>query len=240
MRPALLLVAALAVAAAFACVPAPAAGQQPETTPLGVTGRGIVEARPDRAEVTYVIQRFARTREAGRAVVAARSRLVLRRLRAIGVDPLGIRLSNVSVARRSTRRKLDKPFVASATVAARTARVGLAGRMLDLGPRAGVNTRGPAYDLIDDLAAREEATRKAVEAARRRAEAVAAGLGMRIVAIRSISLDGASVGPAQPSFGSQAIAQREAGPAAPTIPTAPGTIRVRATVSVVFVLQRAS
>jgi uncharacterized protein YggE len=233
---------ALAIAAALVTIggPASALAQQPETTPLGVTGRAVVEARPDRAEVTYVVQRFARTREAGRSVVARRARLVLRRLRAIGVDPLGIRLSNVSVARRSTRRRLDKPFVASATVAARTARVGLAGRMLDLGPRAGVNTRGPDYDLVDDLVAREQATGKAVEAARRRAEAVAAGLGMRIVAIRAISLDGASVGPS-PATSQPALAEAVGAPrGGPSIPSAPGTITVRASVSVVFVLQRAS
>jgi uncharacterized protein YggE len=231
-----LLTAAATVVALGGLATAPAPAQQQESgTPLSVTGRGTVEARPDRAEVRYVVQRFARTREAARAVVARRSRLVLRRLQAIGVDPVSIRLSSVDVSRRSTRRKLSKPFVGSATVAARTARVGLAGRMLDLGPRAGVDTRGPVYDLVDDLAAREQATRKAVEAARRRAEAVAAGLNMRIVAVRSISLDGAQV--VEPADRQAAVA--EGAPAGPTIPTAPGTIRVNASVSVVFQLERA-
>ena len=217
-----------------ASLPVPALAQD-ERTPLNVTGRGVVEARPDRAEVTYVVQRFARTREAARSVVARRSRLVLRRLRAIGVDPVSIRLSNVDVSRRSARRKLAKPFVASATVAARTARVGLAGRMLDLGPRAGVDTRGPDYDLVADLAAREQATTRAVEAARRRAEAVARGLGMRIVAVRSITLDGASTG----DFDRSLASEEQAATTGPTIPTAPGTIAVRAAVTVVFELQRA-
>ena len=221
----------------LAGAPSATAQQQQSTTPLSVTGRGLVEARPDRAEVTYVVQRFAATREAARGAVARRSRLVLRRLRAIGVDPLGVRLSSVDVSRRSTRRKLRKPFIASATVAARTSRVELSGRMLDLGPRAGVDVRGPRYDLVDDLAAREQATRKAVDSARRRAEAVAAGLGMRIVGIRSISLDGASVSPSQQSeLAAQAPARRSIGP---TIPTAPGAIEVRASVTVVFDLQRA-
>lgn len=225
---------AIVTAGLVASLAAPAAAQeQQEPTPLSVTGRGVVDARPDRAEVTYVIQRFARTREGARSVVARRSRLVLRRLQAIGVDPLGIRLSNVNVSRRSLRRKLDKPFVASATVAARTDRVTLSGRMLDLGPRAGVETRGPDYDLVDDLAAREQATVRAVEAARRRAEAVARGLGMRIVAIRSISLDGASVAAPQGSLAAESVRS------GPSIPVAPGTIRVSASVSVVFVLERA-
>ena len=230
---------ALVTAGLIASLAAPAAAQeQQEPTPLGVTGRGVVDARPDRAEVTYVIQRFARTREAARSVVARRSRLVLRRLGAIGVDPLGIRLSNVDVSRRSLRRKLDKPFVASATVAAETDSVALTGRMLDLGPRAGVETRGPDYDLIDDLAAREQATAKAVDSARRRAQAVAAGLGMRIVSIRSISLDGASVG-SSPQSAQGAIGDEELARSGPSIPTAPGRIRVSASVSVVFVLERA-
>lgn len=226
----------LAVTAAVT-VPSAAAGQAPppnDRTPLSVTGVGIVEARPDRAEVTYVVQRLARTRNAARGAVARRSRLVLRRLRSIGIDPLSIRLSEVDVSRRSARRKLEKPFIASATVAARTQRVGLAGRMLDLGPRAGVDTRGPEYELIDDLAAREQATTKAVNAARRRAEAVARGLGRAIVGIRSISLDGSSGGGFDSQLGS--VPESTAGAGGPSIPTAPGTIRVEASVTVVFEL----
>ena len=227
----------LAVAAALVSLAAPAAApaQERQGTPLTVTGRGTVEARPDHAEVTYVVQRFSRTREGARAFVARRSRLVLRRLRAIGIDPLSIRLSEVDVSRRSARRKLDKPFIASASVAARTARPTLAGRMLDLGPRAGVDVRGPDYELVDDLVAREQATAKAVASARRRAEAVAAGLGQRIVAIRSVTLDGATN---EGSFDRE-LASAEAGGGGPSIPTAPGTIRVRASVTIVFQLEPA-
>jgi hypothetical protein len=58
---------------------------------------------------------------------------------------------------------------------------------------------------------------------------------MRIAGIRSISLDGAQV--SEPAARDQA--QGVVGSPGPSIPTAPGTIRVTASVSVVFELQRA-
>jgi uncharacterized protein len=230
------VVVALAAVLLVALAAPTTAPAQESGTPLTVTGRGTVDARPDRAEVTYVVQRFSRTREGARSFVARRSRLVLRRLRAIGIDPLAIRLSEVVVVRRSSRRKLEKPFVATATIAATTARPTISGRMIDLGARAGADVRGPQFELVDDLAAREQATTRAVTSARRRAEAVAAGLGQRIVAIRSITLDGATTSD-EGRFDPQ-LAQGEAGGGG-GIPAAPGTIRVTASVTVVFQLEQA-
>jgi uncharacterized protein YggE len=221
----------LTVLVACLVVPPAALGQE-ATTPLTVTGNGRVEARPDRAEVTYQLNSFGASREAARASIALRARSVLGRLRAVGVDPLGVRLSDVEVRRRSHRPGLRKPFIASAAIAARTADVGLSGRLLDLGTALGADTSGPDFDLVDDAAAREQATTRAVADAQRRAQAVAGGLGMTIVGVRSITLDGAG-GPVPLPAASAPTAGR------PSTPTAPGVITVTAAVTVVYDLARA-
>src|SRR2546423_1431958 len=141
----------LTILAAALSGPAPAAGQEP--TPLTVTGRGRVEARPDRAEVSYTLNALGATREAARAAFATQARSLLGRLRAIGVDPLGIRLSNVQVARRSPRPRLRSPFAATGAIAARTDRVDLAGRPPDLRDAARARTRRPVVDLVADAPA---------------------------------------------------------------------------------------
>ena len=230
-----LLAAGLAVPAA---VPAAAAAQEP-TTPLAVEGRGVVEARPDRVEVAYVLDRIASSREGARASVATRSRRLIGRLRSIGIPLADVRLSQVNVGRRSSRRRLRRPFRAIGVVVARSTRVDLAGRMLALAGPLGADVRGPEYDLVDDLAAREAATTRAVESARRRAEAVARGLGQRIVGIRSVSLDGAEItaAPGQAQADVQgSVGERGARRTGPATPTAPGTIAVSARVTVNFEL----
>jgi hypothetical protein len=219
---------------------APASAQE-RTTPLAVEGRGLVEVRPDRVEVRYVLNRVAGSREGARASVASRSRRLIGRLRRIGIAEADIRLSRVNVGRRSSRRSLRRPFRAIGVVVARSTTVTLAGRMLDVGTTLGADVRGPDYDLVDDLAAREAATTRAVDSARRRAEAVARGLGQRIVGLRSVSLDGAEI--TSPSVaqadvqGSVGQTERAGGRrSGPATPTAPGTITVTARVTVNFEL----
>ncbi len=231
------LVGLLLLLVSTAVLAGPAEAQE-RTTPLAVEGRGVVEARPDRVEMAYVLRREAATREGARRSVAARSRRLIGRLRSIGIPEADIRLSRVNVGRRSSRRGLKRPFRAIGVIAARSANVGLAGRMLDVATALGADVRGPDYDLVDDLEAREAATTRAVASAQRRAEAVARGLGQRIVGIRSVSLDGAQI--TQPASSPSQAAAGEAGGggrrSGPSTPTAPGTITVRATVTVNFEL----
>jgi uncharacterized protein YggE len=110
--------------------------------------------------------------------------------------------------------------------------VELSGRLLDLGTAVGADTSGPEFDLVDDAAAREQATTRAVTDAQRRAQAVATGLGLTIVGVRSITLDGAGV----PVSG--VAAPTPARPGQPTTPTAPGVLTVTASVTVVYDLAR--
>ena len=235
----LLVVSAVLVLLALQAVPASA---QERTTPLAVEGRGLVEVRPDRVEVRYVLNRVAGSREAARASAASRSRRLIGRLRRIGIAEADIRLSRVNVGRRSSTRSLRRPFRAIGVVAARSSTVTLAGRMLDVGTTLGADVRGPDYDLVDDLAARAAATTRAVDSARRRAEAVARGLNQRIVGLRSVSLDGAEITSPSNAQADQLgqVGQSEAvSPgrrSGPSTPTAPGRITVTARVTVNFEL----
>ena len=245
-----LLLAALVAGAlalpssALAQSPAPAA---PTYTPLAVTGKATVDVRPDRVEVSYTIERKGKTKSLARSAVARRAALLLSKLGALGVDPLGVRFSDVVLYKDPATSGKKTRYVGSGIVVARTAKVELAGQLVDLGTALGADVRGPAYSLVDDNAARDDAMRVAVEHARRRAEIVAGGLGMRIVRVRSVSLDGAYVNtgtsaPVPTSQSGSPVSSPSPGspqPAQPTTPTpvAPGALQVSASVSVTYDLE---
>ena len=58
-----------------------------------------------------------------------------------------------------------------------------------VGALGGADLEGPEFSVSDDTVARQEATRIALERARRRADDAAAALGQRVIAIRKVDLD---------------------------------------------------
>ena len=103
----------------------------------------------------------------------------------------------------------------------------LAGRIIDTAIQAGATQiSGISLGLRDDEPARLQALRAAGQVARARAEAVAAGLGVRLGAVLT----------ADSSGGSAAPVDRIATPAPGAAPTViePGTLSVSAAVSVEY------
>jgi uncharacterized protein YggE len=93
---------------------------------------------------------------------------------------------------------------------------------------AGANQiSGIAFDVADPQAAADEALRKAIADARRKAELMAAAAGVRIVRVLDISGGGG-----MPMF---ARAERAFDSAAPqSVPVMPGESRVQANANIVF------
>jgi predicted secreted protein len=100
----------------------------------------------------------------------------------------------------------------------------------------GLAMSGLTWTLTRDAArtAREEASRLALDALRRRAEAVAQQLGLQLVGLREVRIDAPDRGPVRPV--PMAMAARSAGAAPPPVAVAEDVI-VAATVEAVAVLR---
>ena len=174
--------APLSVATALLATAAPAGAQEP--TPLVVVEVATVRAAPDTATVRGEIARAARSVAIARRRVERRVATVLRNLDALGVQREDVRTELNSYRTRSKGRVR---YVATTTVQVRTTELEQLGRIF----RAfgGASISGPEFEVSDSTAAREAATRIALQRTRRRADAAAAALGMRVVAIRKVDLN---------------------------------------------------
>ena len=175
--------ALLLAGAALLAPAAPAAAQSPTT--LVVIETAEVRATPDTAIVSASIRRVA-----GRAAVARRRverslAVKLRALAALGVTRTDIRTDEISSFRiRSRGRTL---FRAATSLRIRTTDLPRLERIL--GALGGADLEGPEFSVSDSTAARQEATRVALDRARRRADAAAAAVGLRVAGIRRVDLN---------------------------------------------------
>lgn len=218
--PLLVLIALLAPAS-------PAAAQDP--TPLVVVEVASVLATPDTATVAAEISRTARSAATARRRVERRVAVVLSALDALGVPRADVRTSSVGSFR--TRRRGRVRHHASTTLEVRT--TDLAKLPQILAAFGDANIDGPEFDVSDTTAARQEATRIALQRARARAEAAAAALGMRILAIRKVDLNAEFGFDSAATPASGGSGQEDAGGGG-GIQVEPGQERVTVIVAVVY------
>ena len=164
---------------------------------------------------------------------SARCRPSCRRLAALGVPRTDIRTESISSFR--TRRHGRTVYRASTSLRIRT--TDLARLPAILRALGGADLDGPEFSISDSTVARQEATRLALERARRRADAAATALGLRVTAIRKVDLNpewaidtGGSDDSASSGGGS-----RGSGSSAP-IRVEPGQEQVTVAVAVIFAL----
>src|SRR5688572_28452009 len=106
--------------------------------------------------------------------------------------------------------------------------IGTSGALLDQVVTAGANQiSGIAFDVADPQAAADEALKKAIADAKRKAELMAAAAGVRIVRVLDISGGGGF-----PMFARAERAFDAAG--APPVPVMPGETRVQANANIIF------
>ena len=155
---------------------------------------------------------------------------VLRALDALGVPRTDVRTTSVGSFR--TRRHGRIRHHALTTLSVRTT-------ALDKLPRiiaafGGASIEGPEFDVSDSTAARQEATRIALQRARARAEAAAAALGMRILAIRKVDLNAEFGFDSDAAPASGGGASEDSGGAGTGVQVEPGQERVSVFVAVVY------
>lgn len=177
-----------AAMAALLVLAVPAAAQMPDTTRyIAVEGVGTVTAVPDMAELSAgVVTRAATAREA----MAQNSRAmgkVLAAVRAAGIEDRAVRTSQLSVSPiydrngRTDAQRAPAAYQASNVVEVTVPEVGRVGALVDTLVEAGANElRGIRFVIRDLETLQDEARRKAVQDARRKAGLYADAAEVRV------------------------------------------------------------
>jgi uncharacterized protein YggE len=214
--------------------------QASEGPGIVTTGEGVVKLAPDRVWVSIAAESRARTaKEAQKANVEAMS-AVLARMKSLGFPPDAIRTSGYDLQPEfdyANGRQTLRGYVARNGVEVRVDDITIAGDVLEAAVGAGATSVGGLrFDLKDRAGAEREALRKAVVDARGRADAAAAGAGLRVD--RVIRIEEQQAAPIDPRPMMMARQSMVAGaPETGAPPLNPGEIEVRATVTMTATLK---
>ena len=231
------LVVALAVAlAGSAC--APMAGpdgfpRRPAT--VTVSGVGTVTAAPDMAEITSGVVTQAPTAAQALAANSQAMEKVLQSLAALGVAARDIQTTSISVSpqRRQGKGEGRAPEIVGYEVAnqvrVKVRDLGRLGRVLDQQVEQGANSvYGIRFGLADPAPLLDEARKRAMVDARRRADLYAAAASLKVG--RVVEVQEAGAAPPRPEMAARLMT-------AGAVPVAPGGQEIQASVSVTFSLE---
>jgi uncharacterized protein YggE len=222
--------------------PAAAAAQQspgPALDPPVVvtTGEGVVQAVPDRAWITISAESRARNPRDAQARNAEAMTPVLDKLRGSGVPSEAIRTVGYDLQQEwdfVNNQRVSRGYVARNTVEVRVDDINRVGELLELAVGSGATSvSGVRFDLKDREKLEREALRLAVEDARGRADAAAAGAGRAVASV--LRIDAMPVGGPVP-LPRFAIAREQAA-ASDAPPIVAGQIDVRAQVTLTSLLK---
>ena len=231
----ILAVAALVfAAAAVAGVGRPEEARSEQGTPtrgITVNASGDVETTPDRAALELGVHTNAATAKAALAQNAEHLRHVIDALRKAGVAKDDLRTSNVSLwPQQDPDGTAVTGYQAQNTIAAELD-VAKAGEAIDAAVAAGANVvGGPSLSVGERDALYRKALRKAVEAARAKAEAIADAAGVEVGRVTAVV---ESAGYEEPPPMPYAM---RAADVAESTPIEPGKQEIEATVTVTFAL----
>ncbi len=232
----LILIALAAAAPAFA-------GQAAEPV-IVVQGNADIRVAPDEATVRLGIVRQADNARVTQEQANAAAQQILTAITRLGVPQQQIQTSRLTLspvfAPRSPESR-DAPrivaYQATNIISIRLDDLSKIGAVVDAGLGAGANQlQGVQFGLRNDQAARRQALTDAVNEARRKAEAIADALGVRLGGVLEVSESGVSV---VPRMDSEVMMVRALQADTPT-PVSPGEVQVNAGVSIRFRIGAAS
>lgn len=148
------------------------------------TGEGVVKVAPDRVWISIAAESRAKNpRDAQRANADA-MKAVLDKLKALGLAGDAIRTSGYDLQPQFdyvNGRQTLREYLARNSIEVRVDDVAKAGDVLDAAVGSGATSvSGVRFDLRDRTSVERDALRRAVEDARARADAAAAGAGMKV------------------------------------------------------------
>jgi hypothetical protein len=233
----------LAATAAIALsAPASAAGQTPEpqtpTVPTIVTtGEAVVRRAPDQAFISVAVETRARNPRDAQQQNAQAMTAVQEKLAAAGLPKDAVRTIGYRVQQEfdyPNGRRVPREYVARNGIEVRLDAIERTGEILDAVVQAGATmVTGVRFDLKERGAVEREALKLAVEDARARAEALAAGAGRSIVRVLKIDDTREPVVP----FRQMEMSMRAAAADAAPTPIEAGPIEVRASVQLTVAMQ---
>jgi uncharacterized protein YggE len=210
----------------------------PESEQLGTvtaSGQGTVAATPDQAQMSFGVTRQDENAEAALEAASKVADDITAAVKKAGVADEDIQTQSVNVFPLTTDsggKITITGYQASLSVSVTVRDLGTLGEIITAATGAGADTiNGPSFTIDQDAEYREDAIQRAVEDARRSAEAMASAAGKQVGEVLRLS---ASDVFAQPlPF---AAAESRAADAA-AVPIEPGTLDVSANVTVVFELK---
>lgn len=203
---------------------------------LQVSGSAEIDVDVDRAQVSFAVETESETADEASRQNAERMESVLEALRDTGVQGLEVETRGYSLRPRyrrpdNTGTREIAGYTASNTVVATMDDPSRAGTLIDAGIGAGANRVASLTFLASDTEdARLEALRRAVNRARREAEAIAGALGMSLG--EPLEVSGGADRPSPPG----PLRMEMALQASPT-PVEPGSQTVSASVTIRYALR---
>ena len=205
---------------------------RPRPRSITVSGEATISAEPDQAQIDIGVVTQARTAPEASKDNADRLSRVLAEVKKLLGKSDEVKTSGYSLTPTYRYPQGGKPEIigynASNTVRIKTTSLDQVGRLIDAAMQAGANNINRLmFTLKDEQAAQLDALRAASAKAKVKAEAIAAALGLRIIAISAVTEGERTV---QPVFRQAMAARGEALAAAPT-PVEPGTVEIRSAVT---------
>ena len=224
---------------ALLLAPGAASAQQiptPEPPVVVTSGEGLVQAAPDRAWITIAAEsRAGNPRDAQRRNGDAMTP-VIDKLRAAGIPADAIRTIGYDLQQEwdfVNNQRVSRGYVARNTIDVRVDSIERVGELLEMAVGSGATSVGGVrFDLKNRARLERDALRLAVEDARGRAEAAAAGAGRSID--RILRIDAQSSGAPVPL---PRVAMLREQPASEAPPIAAGQMEIRAQVTVTSALK---
>jgi uncharacterized protein YggE len=220
-------VAAVLASATFAVAQTPAPTSEPVVV---ASGEAVVKRAPDRAFVSIAAESRAKTSRDAQKLNAEAMTSVLGKLKAAGIAGDAIQTTGYDIQPEfdyAGGKQTVRGYVARNSIEVRVDELPKLGDILDIAVGAGATSvAGVRFDLKDRTGAEREALQHAVEDARARANAAAAGAGLKVDRVVRIEEQRTSVmPPPRPMVAMRAEAQ------APPTPVVAGELEIRANVT---------
>lgn len=230
--------AAVLIVLAPALVHAQTPPVTPEPPMVTTVGEATVEAVPDRAWITITAESRAGNPKEAQQKNADAMRPVLDKLKAAGIPAEAIRTIGYDLQQEFdyvNNRRVSRGYVARNSVDVRVDAIDRVGELLEMAVGSGATSVGGIrFDLKDRAKLEREALRQAVADARGRADAAAAGAGMKIDRVLKIDAQPFSMPVPMPRL---AMVKEQASAADAAPPISAGQVEIRAQVTLTSVLK---
>lgn len=199
---------------------------------LTASGRGEARVRPDLAVVRVGATIQAQEASKAQAAVNQIMQKAIARLKELGIPEDQIQTETISLwpeyrHDKQGREPILVGYRASNVVAVRVKEINRLGEVIDAAVGAGANQlQGVSFEVQDDRAARRDALQRAIADAQAKGEAMAAAMGLGLMAVLDVHEGLVDVVPPPRPMARMALAAEAA------TPVQPGQVQVQAEVTV--------